>query len=335
MTGATAEAVRQAAAANRERLLARTDVIAVARGRRTVGGVDTGERCVKVFVPRKLPPEALSPARLLPASVAAPDDPPVLVDVEEMAQPTVPPLHRATAAALMAPPAGGLIEELRDPQRPLRGGVSLAHYAFPTGTLAVGARDNRFSGAVYALSCNHVLARSNLGLVGDVILQPAPGDGGCYPAAAVARLARYVPLRFNGPGNLVDAALGYAPPGLVASDVYWLGRPPAVRRAAGIRTGEPVVKVGRTTGLTRGRVVAVEASLKLTYVVAFVALAAVFHGQIITTDMCGYGDSGSLLLDEQDNAVGMLFSGSPTHTIYNPAEFVQRELGVTVAERME
>jgi hypothetical protein len=52
--------------------------------------------------------------------------------------------------------------------------------------------------------------------------------------------------------------------------------------------------------------------------------------QIITSNMSAGGDSGSLLLDMEENAVGLLFAGSTQITIHNNIFFVQASLGIRI-----
>jgi hypothetical protein len=52
--------------------------------------------------------------------------------------------------------------------------------------------------------------------------------------------------------------------------------------------------------------------------------------QIITTNMSAGGDSGSLLCDMNENAVGLLFAGSSSITIHNDIRYVQTLLGIRV-----
>ena len=212
------------------------------------------------------------------------------------------------------------------------GGTSAAHHRFPTGTVAIGVSDRWFPWVRYVLSCNHVLALINGARVGDPVVQPAPGDGGVVWRDVVASVVRFVPLRFGSRAdNLVDAAVAVTPGGEVLDAVAWLGRPRRVRPALSVRPGERVVKVGRSSGLTTGRVTAVDVSVVIAY--PWVGQVAHFSRQIVTTGMCAYGDSGSLLFDGRGDALGMLFAGTPTHTMYNALEYVENELGVAVAAR--
>jgi hypothetical protein len=50
--------------------------------------------------------------------------------------------------------------------------------------------------------------------------------------------------------------------------------------------------------------------------------------QIVTSNISQGGDSGSLVLDENNNAVGLLFAGSDKATIFNRIQNVFRELKV-------
>jgi hypothetical protein len=76
-------------------------------------------------------------------------------------------------------------------------GVSIGHYKITAGTLGTIVTD-RQTGEKLILSNNHVLANSNDAQVGDAILQPGTADGGLNPADMVARLERWVKIRFPG-----------------------------------------------------------------------------------------------------------------------------------------
>lgn len=330
------ETVKQAHAMAEDNLIQRRDVVAVAIGLRRTQGEQTNEPCIKVFVPRKLPLDQLRPERILPRAVSAPDDSEVPVDVEEMAPPWSPPYSTGAELQSVVPYFGMSEFELRQKVRPALGGLSVANYRFQVGTITTAVRDKQYAGVYYVLSNNHVLALLNGGTLGDPILQPAPEDGGQYPQDMIARLSRFVPLRFDaGSSNTVDAAIAYTPLGTVLPQVLWIGTPHAVRSIDGIQSGEIVQKIGRTTGLTEGQIQAINATLKINYALAgFGNMVALFRQQIITNHMAGYGDSGSMLLDLEGNALGLLGAGSMTHTVFNYLENVQNELGVIVSEQL-
>ena len=57
---------------------------------------------------------------------------------------------------------------------------------------------------------------------------------------------------------------------------------------------------------------------------------AVFERQIFTNDMSDPGDSGSLIVNEDNRAVGLLFAGSSTVTVLNPIDAVLSALNITI-----
>lgn len=120
--------------------------------------------------------------------------------------------------------------QLTERVRPAYGGVGIGHMNVTAGTLGTCVYDaSAFPGIpqrYHILSNNHVLANSDNATVGDPILQPGRVDGGTFPADVIAKLSRFVPIRFHQAGqpvplNLVDAA--------AAEDR---------RRASRVRTGE-------------------------------------------------------------------------------------------------
>jgi hypothetical protein len=76
--------------------------------------------------------------------------------------------------------------------------------------------------------------------------------------------------------------------------------------------------------------VAINATVNVNYGGSQVAR---FAGQIVTGNMSAGGDSGSLVLDLNRNAIGLLFAGSATHTIMNHIYYVQQLLGIRVHHR--
>lgn len=216
--------------------------------------------------------------------------------------------------------------------RPLRPGVSIAHVDVSAGTLGGFVR---VDGEVHALSNFHVLVGSpSAAAVGDAVLQPGPADGGRDPEDRVGELAAFVPLEANGRA-VVDAAVAR----LVDVEVdptYPVGRVTSTAEALG---AEEVEKIGRTTGVTQGRVTAIELDdVVVGYGPELGELA--FDGQIEVEGLGSApfsrgGDSGSLVYRREDGAaVGLLFAGSETGgdngaglTYLNPIGAVLEALG--------
>ena len=219
--------------------------------------------------------------------------------------------------------------------RPAPGGVSIGHYRITAGTLGVVVRR---AGVRLILSNNHVLANSNSAGVGDAILQPGPYDGGTSNDR-IATLEEFVPIVFDSfwdwllslfgisrpVRNVVDAAVGRPLADAVVSDeILEIGTasgtaPPAI--------GTRVRKSGRTSGLTEGEVTAISVTVRVSYGGLRVAR---FRDQVVAGPMSQGGDSGSLVVDAGNRAVGLLFAGSANTTIFNPISHVQALLRIEV-----
>jgi hypothetical protein len=226
--------------------------------------------------------------------------------------------------------------------RPLRPGVSIAHVDVTAGTLGAFVRvaeppvEGAGEGSVYALSNWHVLAGSTDAQAGDVVVQPGPADGGAAPDDRVGTLAALVPLE-AGVTQTADAALALLDDPTVVAE-YPVGRITETAVAVG---GEAVGKSGRTTGVTAGRVTAIELD---DVVVGYGGgLGALRFDDQIEVESTGDGpfsrggDSGSLVYREDGVALALLFAGSETGgsngsglTYCNPIDTVLKGLGATL-----
>ena len=196
-------------------------------------------------------------------------------------------------------------------QRPLRIGCSVGHEKVTAGTLGGFVRPRNGDGLAI-LSNNHVLANENRAKKGDAILQPGALDGGGAPRDVVANLTTFPRLKRHG-ANLVDCAMAEIVEGVEAktSAMRGLGKLTGLGDAF-LDEGARVAKLGRTTGLTRGRVTAFE--LDEVYV-AYDTGTLRFDGCIEIEGaedgpFSDGGDSGSLIVDEDTRAVALLFAGS-------------------------
>ena len=328
------EELRVAKAEHEAELLRRANVVGVALGRKVVAGRETGEACIVVFVDRKVPKDALRRRDLVPSAV---DDVPT--DVVETG--------RFTALGMLESLAVSRTKRMR----PAPGGVSIAHARVTAGTLGSLVR-RREDGRPVILSNNHVLANSNDASRGDAILQPGPYDGGTS-RDRIAALEAFVPVAFTNPepgpfarllerglgpllaraglglrrlpsakSNVVDGA--FAVPDReddVAPDILEIGRPAGTAAAD---LGTRLRKSGRTTALTSGKVTALDASVEVDYG----GKTAVFREQIVGDLGSKGGDSGSLVVDADRRAVGLLFAGGLTTTLMNPIDAVLDALGL-------
>lgn len=221
-------------------------------------------------------------------------------------------------------------------QRPLLPGISIGHFRITAGTLGCFVKV-RSSGELRALSNNHVLADENAGKKGDAVLQAGRFDGGKRPKDTVGKLDRFVRLDRNA-ANLVDCALS-----TVLSGIQFDA---ATLKGIGKLSGGPgpipdigskVHKVGRTTDVTHGRVTAFELD---NVVVAYDIGNLRFDDQIEIegADQGPFsegGDSGSLIVNEDMEAVALLFAGGDQGgtngqglTFANPMSRAFDDLGV-------
>ena len=104
--------------------------------------------------------------------------------------------------------------------------------------------------------------------------------------------------------------------------------------------GQNVKKSGRTTGLSRSSVDALNATVSIAYqdeCAGSAAFTRTFTGQIIIgnrgTKFLAGGDSGSLMVEDvtsNPRAVGLLFAGSNRIAIANPIDDVLSFLGASM-----
>jgi hypothetical protein len=185
------------------------------------------------------------------------------------------------------------------------------------GTLGALVRDA--DGTLCGLSNNHVTGGCNHIPVGMPVISPAPIDASPEAIAplSIGRHTSFLPLLSGNPGQVVlqqfDAsAFRIVTPNSVSSmqGENYYDTPPNVGPIAG---GQLVKKVGRSTGLTHGRVVGEfttplpipYASPRFSATVYFTGIyGVVSEGQVFS----GPGDSGSLVASEDGTrAVGLVF----------------------------
>ena len=209
-----------------------------------------------------------------------------------------------------------------------------------TGTL--GSLVKNTSGNQYILSNNHVLARSNAGKPGEVIMQRGYVD--TMPACSkngtinVANLTKFVKLNFTGGKNTVDAAIAKVVSGQVSATGTILQIGTVSSTTVNPSVGLAVEKSGRTTSKTTGKI----GAIKVTATVSgygpcgMGTNTAKFVKQFLikSRTFSAAGDSGSLITTQpaagkKPNPVGLLFAGTPTSTLANPINSVLTALGVS------
>lgn len=318
-------------------VLQKKNVVGVAVGNKISQGKETNAVAVAVLVSKKEPEAALAKQDFVPRSVNG-----VPTDVVEV----------GNIVALAS---------RTDKWRPAPGGVSIGHYKITAGTLGAVVVDAS-TGKMAILSNNHVLANSNDASFGDPIYQPGPIDGG-GPDDKIGTLLRFAPISFGEDEptcdlaetyvrfsnwiagvigsshritakrydpqatNYVDCALAMPiSQDVVTEEIIDLGVPSGTVEGY---LGMKVAKSGRTTKTTKGAITYVNATIQVGYGAGKIAT---FHDQYLSGYMSQGGDSGSLLVTDEDNpkAVGLLFAGSDSTTVYNPIKHVISALNIII-----
>lgn len=302
------------------------NVVGMGYGVKWSNGEPTGKPALLALVSQKVDKEELAAEDVIPKKIGE-----MPTDVLAIGEPF----------AGQAEPIEVGIELLARRARPASGGYSVGHRNITAGTIGtcvydmVGTPGNPVGMPqhYYILSNNHVLANSNNATPGDAILQPGPFDGGVDPSDRIAALSRFIPISFDPPvprilhRNLVDAAVAEGQFHDLKREIHWVGHLRGWRPRAQVPVGLVVHKTGRTTNYTTGRITAINATIDVNYGGGRVAR---FRDQILTTPMSAGGDSGSLVADRDNFAVGLLFAGSPQVTVLNQIQHVRSLLRVEI-----
>ncbi|WP_050766606.1 hypothetical protein [Janibacter sp. HTCC2649] len=319
-------AIRPVKESIEDELLAKAGVVAVDIAEKVTDGKKTGEQSIVVFVEQKKPTSKLSKAATIPKEIDG-----IKTDVQELVIELQPAYRQLVDGELQVDPAdyptlaGGIgigprrSVFLSPPDVPAPG-----NYVF-VGTLGAMVRD-RATGATMALTNFHVACVNNTWSVGDRQVQPSLVDGGA-PTGEFGSLTRAT-LSENVDGSVitVDAAQPWTATVTGVGDVA--GSTPAT-------VGMAVQKRGRTTEHTFGTVASTDFTVTINYG-SDVGSHTLRHQIRIDTDTArnprfsDHGDSGSVVLDNSRNVVGLLFAGSNdgSMTFANPVQAVLDELGV-------
>lgn len=259
---------------------------------------------------------------------------------EELPDDALEVIRARTAGELDVRFVGRITASSADPLSISRGvaiGASVSHYLCKPGTLGFFAHRTS-DGVAGFVSNNHVLAAADAGQDGDEILHTAPSDPGKRPGNVIGHLVGGYP-RLKKSNAVVDCAFARLVDG-IAYDPASLGpeRKIAVTNVSPEAAGD-VCKVGRTTGLTAGRVTVFELDSLIDYPFGQIR----FKEQIEIesageSHFCRSGDSGSLVFTADGcHPVGLVFATSAIGgrsncglTYANPIAAVLTALGVTL-----
>jgi hypothetical protein len=208
---------------------------------------------------------------------------------------------------------------------------SSTHYCC-SGTLGSLLRNP--SGTQFILTNNHVGARTNLGVGGEAWIQPGLIDQTPVCTAdtkdTVANLSDFVPINFAGTPNLVDAAIGQVVKDMVDSTGAILGIGTISSDTVAPTVGMKVKKAGRTSGVTTGKILSVNATVNVQYQQGCgegLIVTAKFVDQVLVSpgSFVKGGDSGSLIVENvstNPRAVALLFAGGGNAAVGNKIDNV-------------
>jgi hypothetical protein len=212
---------------------------------------------------------------------------------------------------------------IREQQEVITGGISGANTNLMGQSGTIGyfcARKSKWPRRkeIYLLSNSHVFADLRKAKVdsGDLIMQPSPGE----PASnrPIGALVNFSALKFERDikePNHIDAAIAKLWETLRHKPVIPLiGAVKGYVVKKDIEIGEVARKFGRTTGYTEGRIFSIYLDIWIRY--ERTAQSAFFRDQFLIepalpkfAKFVAKGDSGSLLVDEERHAIGLIFAG--------------------------
>jgi hypothetical protein len=215
-------------------------------------------------------------------------------------------------------------EGIRDRQEVIVGGISGANTNLTGQSGTIGyfcTRKSRLPRRkeIYLLSNSHVFADLQKAEVddGDLIMQPSPGE--LASSRPIGTLVNFSALKFAGDikdANHVDAAIAKLwGPHPHKPVIPLIGEVKGYVEKKDVEIGEAARKFGRTTGYTEGRVFSIYLDIWIRY--DRTGQSAFFQNQLLIepaspkfAKFVAKGDSGSLLMDEGQQAIGLIFAGT-------------------------
>jgi len=242
---------------------------------------------IRIYVTRKLPESMLKKDEIIPKELdGIPTD---IVEIGKLKK----------------------LQGYRERYRPAPCGVSTSRLdENAAGTIGWWVIDE--DGNPYLISNNHVWAKENNAAQGDPIVQPGVLDGGTEDDV-IAELYDFIAIDFAGNPNHVDVALA-TPVDMskLYTSIMELGGVTGKRDPV---INEIVCKVGRSTGKTCGEVIDDSATVNVDYASGTALFEDVFLVQS-SEKIVENGDSGSPVLSENGEFLGLLFAGNDEGTLF-------------------
>lgn len=286
------------------------NVVGVGLGYKSSNGFFTSKKCIVVFVTRKCSLNNICIDDVIPTIYKG-----ILTDVVESGE-----------LSLGFSSLNNTSNPFRKRVRPVLGGYSIGVATKKSsGSMGCLVTDNHDT---FLLSCNHILAYINTIPLGTFVLQPSTLNGGKSPDDAIAFLAEYIPINLEYSAiNIADCAVAKVMnKANVSSKIALVGTPKGVISP---KCNMKVRKVGETTGFTTGKINAINSTCRF----KFEGKNILFGNQIFTSSISEAGDSGAILLSENNYAVGLVMGGSPSISICNTFSDVLQSLNMLLVTK--
>ncbi len=308
--------------------LKRKTVTGVSVGTKKVKGKDTGELAIVVYVAKKKEEKDLAKSEIIPGMV---DE--IKTDVVERnfvlhsLQVRIEDVSPMKDTGKYDPLIGGISIGpcktfwMEPPDVPTAGWYKIG------GTFGAVVQDDA-SGKKMLLSNYHVMCVDDKWQVGDKMSQPGLNDGGICPSDVVGELQRAALT------SAVDAAVCSHAARPIVCMIKDIG---GVSGTATGALGMAVRKRGRTTGLTYGKIVSTTLAVKIYY-------GKSLGYQILTNQLDiendksknaifgDHGDSGSVVVNDENEVVGLHFAGDGVNGVANPIQAVLQALNVKICQ---
>ena len=288
------------------------NVKGVGFGFKHINGIESLEPCIHVLVEKKVDSKYLSKNNVIPDFFMG-----IKTDVIESGR-------------------GGFCYNSTFPMklRPLQSGCDIATINDEDevhGTLScIVTKKNLFKREYFILSNNHVLADINKLPLGTPIIQPSKYSALNLENEVVANLFTFIKLKpYNGNKknvNYVDCALAKINNNIgITKAVFDIGE---IKGISTPKLGARIKKYGASSGLSRGKITTIDATLEIEEE----GNKYVFKNQVLADIFNIPGDSGSLILNEFNEAIGLFWGGSDNNLVayINDISIVLKKLNVSI-----
>ncbi|HEX3044312.1 MAG TPA: hypothetical protein VHY08_06120, partial [Bacillota bacterium] len=302
-------------------LLTKANVTGVDIGYKYVNGEKTDKVAIRVFVEKK---EDVSEKDFIPKEIDG-----IATDVIET--------QKIELQVLKIPVDEPILQTETRRFDPLIGGIEIGPCRAINGYLLLGTLGAivQKEGKKYALSNFHVMGADSNWRKGDELVQPSRANGGYCPENVIGKLNdACLTQKYGNIQMQADAAISTITNRSISGEILGIGE---IKGSSLPVIGKKVRKHGRTTNLTFGSIDGIHATVTLDYGEGIGRVTLRNQISIIpdkrkNTAFSKSGDSGSVIVDENNNVVGLLFAGAGNNsrTYANIFSEVEQALNISL-----